>query len=104
MTYFKTYSENDSLVVEYNNTTEISISQDTILQVNNCAVECIYTPSNIPIYGKDAVFIEFSSEPNEQMLKHLKEKYEGRPLLSNISGLDKRIIDIYNKKYYYFNL
>lgn len=92
------------MIVEYNNTTGISISQDTILQVNNCAIECIYTPTDLPVYGKNAVFIEFSNEPDEQMLKHLKTKYGERPLLSNISGPDKRIIDIYNTRYYYFSL
>ena len=104
MAYFKTYSENDALVVEYNNTSGIHISQDTILQVNNCAIECIYTPKELPIYGRDAVFIEFSSEPDEQMLEHLKDRYGKRPLLSNISGPDKRVIDIYNTRYYYFSL
>lgn len=92
------------MVVEYNNTSGINISQDTILQINNCSIECMYTPKDIPIYGKGAVFIEFSTKPNKKMLEHLKDKYGRRPLLSNISGQDKRIIDIYNNRYYYFNL
>ena len=40
------------LVVEYNNTSGIHISQDTILQVNNCAIECIYTPKNCLYKGR----------------------------------------------------
>ena len=104
MTYFKTYSDKDDIVVDYHNTSCITISQDTILQIKDCAIECIYTPKDLPIYGKDAVFLELSCEPNLDTLNHLRERYKNRPLLSNRSDPDKKVFDIYGTKYYYFNL
>lgn len=99
MPYFKKYSDEDSIVCTYHNTLNITLCQDTIIQIEDCAIVCAFNITACDIYGPGAVAAEFSDEPNDNTIDFIKST-NGPLILSNISGPNSFVVDIYGKRYF----
>jgi len=99
MPYFKKYSDEDSIVCTYHNTLNIELSQDTIIQIENCAIVCAFNLKNCNIYGSGITVAEFSNDPNNNTIEYIRSN-NGPLILSNISGPNSFVVDIYGNRYF----
>jgi len=97
LSYFKKYSHDYSLIVA---DFDINVNENTFVHIKDCAIICVYNVSRIGIYDKNGLLIEFSNEPDRELLEHLAEKYPENRILSNLNIKNQTPVNIYEHDYY----